>query len=78
MDYFTNFHGQLIPYEIGAIYIYPNDKEEFRLLEIDKQLHRFKFDKNQWCTDLVFIDLIYKKNGKQVFEMVTQQLKLFE
>ena len=76
MNYLKNFYGQLIPYQIGEVYIYPDDREEFVLLSVNVKNQRFHFNKDQWCTDLVFTDLIYKKTGRKVIEDTTTQLKL--
>ena len=77
MNSLTNFYGQIIPYQIGEIYICPDDNEAFVLLSVNAKNQRFQFNKDQWCTDLIFIDLIYKKTGRKVIEDTTTQLKLF-
>ena len=77
MNSLTNFYGQIIPYQIGEIYICPDDNEEFVLISVNAKNQRFYFNKDQWCTDLIFIDLIYKKTGRKVIENTTTQLKLF-
>ena len=76
MYIFVNYYGDNIPYFIGEIYKYP-DGDEKRLIGIDESRHRFLFEKNHWCTDLVFMDLIRVKTGMQVYKSTSRQLSIF-
>ena len=53
MAIFENYYGDNIPYFIGEKYQYP-DGDVMVLKAIDENRHRFLFNKNHWCTDLVF------------------------
>lgn len=76
MAIFENYYGDNIPYFIGEKYQYP-DGDVMVLKAIDEKQHRFLFNKNHWCTDLVFKDLIRVKTGVPVYRSTTRQLFLF-
>ena len=76
MAIFENYYGDNIPYFIGEKYQYP-DGDVMVLKAIDENRHRFLFNKNHWCTDLVFKDLIRVKTGVPVYKSTTRQLFIF-
>ena len=61
-----------IEYFIGEKYKYP-EGDEFILKNVNGFC--FVFDKNHWCADLVFMDLIRVKTNQRVCDF-SQQLEI--
>jgi len=65
-----------LQYKIGRLYQAPSG-DIYKLIKVDWYV--FKFDREHWCTDTVFMDYIDLKIGKMVCDLPKKptQLKLF-
>ena len=57
---------------INEYYRYSDSKTKFKLIRVNNYI--YYFDKNHWCTDNVFIDLIRCKTNVQNYQ--NNQLEL--
>ena len=64
-----------LSYVINDFYRYPKDHTFFKLIKVDG--YKFIFDKNHWCTDCVFCDLIHVKSNTQVYKIPIQLELIF-